>query len=370
MQVVLRADASLQIGIGHVMRCVTLAEEMRAKGAYCHFICRAHPGNLVALLQAHGFAVTELPEVAMDFRPVIDEGGTTTAHAHWLGCDWQTDAKQTQEVVEAIRPDWLVVDHYALDARWESILRSCARRLMVIDDLADREHDCDLLLDQNFYTNMATRYLGLVPAACEMLLGSAYVLLRPEFTGISPRARQRDGSIRRILVFFGGSDPTNQTKNVLVALGMLNLREIAVDVVIGSSNPHRLQLQDLIKSQPNVALHCQVSNMAELIARADLGIGAGGGAMWERCYLGLPTITVVFADNQVRTTEDVAGLGAIKYLGVCNSFTEYEYKKAIKEMIDSPGEVQRMSEISQDLVFPGTQRVVDVMESISRTSSW
>lgn len=370
MQVVLRADASLQIGIGHVMRCLTLADEMRARGADCHFICRAQPGNLVTLLQARGFAVTELPEGAMDFRPAMGEGGAPTAHAQWLGCDWQTDAKQTQEVVEAIRPDWLVVDHYALDARWESFLRSCARRLMVIDDLADREHDCDLLLDQNLYTNTATRYLGLVPAACEMLLGPAYVLLRPEFTGASPRARQRDGCIRRILVFFGGSDPTNQTKNVLVALGMLNLREIAVDVVIGSSNPHRLQLQDLIRSLPNVALHCQVSNMAELIVRADLGIGAGGVAMWERCYLGLPTITVVFADNQVRTTEDVAGLGAIKYLGRCNSFTEYEYKKAIKEMIDSPGEVRRMAEISRDLVLPGTQRVADVMESISRTSSW
>lgn len=305
----------------------------------------------------------------MDSRPAMDEGGAPTAHAQWLGSDWQTDARQTQEVVAAIRPDWLVVDHYALDARWETSLKSRVRQLMVIDDLADRAHDCDLLLDQNFYTDMTTRYLGLVPPACERLLGPTHVLLRPEFTGMQPLARQRDGGIRRILVFFGGSDPTNQTQNVLVALGMLNLREIAVDVVIGSSNPYRLQLQDLSRSMPNVALHCQVSNMAELIVQADLGIGAGGVAMWERCYLGLPTITVVFADNQVRTTEDVAGLGAIKYLGRCNSFTEDEYKKAIKEMIDSPGEMQRMAEVSRGLVRPGTQRVADVMESISRASS-
>lgn len=362
MSVAFRVDASHDFGTGHVMRCLTLADALSANGTRCEFICREHTGNMIDHIRNKSYAVHSLP--------VGKDADTDLAHSPWLGATQAQDAQTCAPIMAKLQPDWLVVDHYAQDARWETSLRPYVRHLMVIDDLADRPHGCDFLLDQNFYKEMTSRYLGLVPAACEMLLGAAYVLLRPEFMGTLPRARQRDGSIRRILVFFGGSDPTNQTKNVLVALGMLNLRDIAVDVVIGSSNPHRLQLQDLIRYLPNVALHCQVSNMAELIARADLGIGAGGIAMWERCYLGLSTITVVFADNQVRTTEDVAGLGAIKYLGVCNSFTDYEYKEAIKEMIDSPGEVRRMAEISQGLVFPGTQRVADVMESIYRTSSW
>ena len=369
MQVVLRADASLQIGTGHVMRCLTLADELRARGADCHFICRAQPGHLVTLLESRGFSVTELPIGPVDFHPALDHGEAPTAHSQWLGCDWRTDARQTQEVLAAMRPDWLVVDHYALDARWEAALESYVRHLMVIDDLADRPHACDFLLDQNFYTDMTTRYLGRVPHACEMLLGPNHVLLRPEFTRMRQLARQRGGHVRRILVFFGGSDPTNQTRNVLVALGMLSLPEIAVDVVIGSSNPNRLQLQELCGSMPYVALHCQVANMAELIERADLGIGAGGVAMWERCYLGLPTITVVFADNQLRTTEDVARIGAIKYLGRCTSFTADDYAKAIKGMIESPEEMQRMAEVSLGLVHPGTRRVAEVMERISRTSS-
>jgi UDP-2,4-diacetamido-2,4,6-trideoxy-beta-L-altropyranose hydrolase len=222
-------------------------------------------------------------------------------------------------------------------------------------------------MDQNFFADIATRYLGLVPCSCELLLGTNYMLLRPEFTEKSRSARQRSGYVRRIHIFFGGSDPTNQTRNVLLALDKLRLRGIEVDVVIGSSNPHRLQLQEMCESMPNVVLHCQVFNMAELIDRADLGIGAGGVAMWERCYLGLPTITVVFAENQVRTTEDVGRVGAIKYLGRCTTFTTDEYENAIKETMESPEELRRMAEISRELVRPGTQKVADIMERISRT---
>lgn len=350
------------------MRCLTLADELRTRGGACHFICRAQPGDLVAMIRSRGFSVAELSAEPVDFvRGPDDE--VLPPHAQWLGCDWRTDAGKTQEIVAGMEPEWLVVDHYALDARWETALQSHVRRLMVIDDLADRSHVCDLLMDQNFFADMSTRYLGLVPSSCELLLGTTYMLLRPEFTEKSQSARQRSGHVRRIHVFFGGSDPTNQTRNVLLALGKLRLRGVEVDVVIGSSNPHRSQLQGMCESMPNVVLHCQVSNMAELIDKADLGIGAGGVAMWERCYLGLPTITVVFAENQVRTTEDVGRIGAIKYLGRCTAFTADEYEEAIKEMIESPEELRRMAKTSRELVRPGTQQVADVMERISRSNS-
>lgn len=352
------------------MRCLTLAEELRARGADCHFICRLHPGHLVMLIRSSGFTVNELPMGTVDFQPALDDGKALTAHAQWLGCDWWTDARQTQEVLAAMKPDWLVVDHYALDARWETSIDSCVKHLMVIDDLADRSHACNFLLDQNFYVDMTTRYLGRVPPACEMLLGPNHVLLRPEFTQIRQNIRKRSGQIRRILVFFGGSDPTNQTRNVLTALLILDLPDVDVDVVIGSSNPNRLELEKICGSMPKVELHCQVANMAELIERADLGIGAGGVAMWERCYLGLPTITVVFADNQLRTTEDVAKIGVIKYLGRSTAFTANDYAKAIKEMIDSPDEMRLMSEVSLGLVHDGTGQVADAMERIFRKSAY
>jgi UDP-2,4-diacetamido-2,4,6-trideoxy-beta-L-altropyranose hydrolase len=359
--IAIRVDASLTMGTGHVMRCLTLAEALRARGMQCHFICRAHPGNLIATIRQRGFVVTELPAGLADFKPKSDEGEPLPAHAHWIGCDWRRDAEQTLAAVHAIQPAWLMIDHYGIDTRWEEGFRRQGCRIMVIDDLADRTHDCDLLLDQNFYADMATRYHGLVPRSCRMLLGPMHVLLRPEFILAKKNSRLRNGTVRRILVFFGGSDPTNQTEKVLVALGKLNRQEIEVDVVIGASNPYRRQLQPLCEMMTNVTLRCEVSNMAELIFRADLGIGAGGSAMWERLYLGLPSLTVVFADNQVRTTQDAAKLGVIKYLGRCNSFTSSEYESAIGDLLDSPEQVRHMADAASGLVQPGTETVADVM---------
>ena len=358
-----RVDASLEIGTGHLMRCLTLANELRSRGATCQFICRNHPGNLIALIQAQGFDVTGLASASSDGK--FESAGIDALYAQWLGEDSRRDAKQTLEIISVTKPDWLVVDHYAIDANWEKNFRSHVPRMMVIDDLANRAHECDLLLDQNFYVDMASRYSGLLPSGCKLLLGPTHVLLRPEFIHARDQLRQRDGWVKRILVFFGGSDITNQTQKTLEALGKLNRTDIAVDVVIGSASPYRTQLQEMTNSMSNVALHCQVSNMAELIAHADLGIGAGGAAMWERCYLGLPTITVTFADNQVRTTEDVAGLGAIKYVGRCNSFTAVEYEQAISEALDAPETLLQLSKVSLGLVRPGAREVADLMENFA-----
>lgn len=343
------------------MRCLTLANEMRSRGATCQFICREHSGNLIALIQAQGFEVMELPNALSGGKP--GTAGPEPSYAHWLGEEPGRDAEQTLGIVSASKPDWLVIDHYAIDADWEKVFRPHVRRMMVIDDLANRAHECDLLLDQNFYVDMAARYSGLLPPNCILLLGPTQVLLRPEFIQAHHSLRRRDGTVRRILVFFGGSDLTNQTQKTLEAIGNLHRTDIAVDVVIGGASPYRHQLQEMADAMPNVALHCQVSNMAEMIARADLGIGAGGAAMWERCYLGLPTITVTFADNQVRTTEDVATLWAIKYVGRCNSFTAVEYEQAIREALEAPEELRQLSAVSLELVRPGAQHIADVMES-------
>lgn len=204
----------------------------------------------------------------------------------------------TIEVAHKLFPDginWVVVDHYDLDVQWERSIRSFAYHLFVIDDLADRMHDCDLLLDQNYYLDLEIRYNDLVPHSCRKLLGPSFILLRDEFINQKRALRKRDGFIKHILVFFGSSDPTNQTKRVLDALVLLQLNEIEIDVVVGMSNPHRNSIKEHCDQSLGLNFYCQVSNMAELISKADLAIGAGGGAMWERCYLGLPTITVVFA---------------------------------------------------------------------------
>ncbi|MEH6873424.1 MAG: UDP-2,4-diacetamido-2,4,6-trideoxy-beta-L-altropyranose hydrolase [Candidatus Competibacter sp.] len=312
MRVAIRADASIQIGSGHVMRCLTLAEALRERGAEVHFVCRDLPGHLGGVLADKGYLVQWLPAPAAEGAAIPAH----TAHSAWLGVPWAVDADQTRERLTGWPEiDWLIVDHYALDRAWESRLRPLVKRIMVIDDLADRPHDCDLLLDQNLYEGMEQRYAGLVPADCRLLLGPRYALLRPEFRKAREQLRQRDGVVRRILVFFGGADPTNETAKALRAIQRLERPDIAVDVVVGAANPHRAEIEALCAELPNASFHCQVANMAELMARADLAIGAGGSTVWERCALNLPSIIWVVAENQNKSIEYLAKSGLLISIG-------------------------------------------------------
>jgi UDP-2,4-diacetamido-2,4,6-trideoxy-beta-L-altropyranose hydrolase len=350
IKAVFRTDASVEIGSGHLMRCLTLADQLRADGAEAAFICRDLPGAMFGLLDARGYpnARLELP-------------ATVAASQH-------DDARATLEAVAGLFPggvDWLVVDQYGLDAEWERLLRPVSRKLMVIDDLADRPHDCDLLLDQNYYRDLESRYQGRVPGQCVTLLGPGYVLLRPEFALARQKLRARDGVVRRILVFFGGSDPTNETEKVLEALGLLGKPDLDVDVVVGLANPKRQAIQALCEALPNVSFHCQVPSMAELILDADLGVGAGGAAMWERCYLGLPAITVISAANQERTTEDVAAIGAIELLGRATKLGPADYAHALGAMIGNPVRTRQIGELALRIVPVEGQPVANAMRRIS-----
>lgn len=320
MKILFRTDASVEIGSGHLMRCLTLADHLRSEGAEVAFICRDLPGGMFDLLITSGYRFAKLP---------LDEAGKVSQ---------QFDAEETIKAAGQLYPEifnWLVVDHYQLDATWERLLRPYADKIMVIDDLANRPHDCDLLLDQNYYREMERRYQGLVSAECVSLLGPEFVLLRPEFAVARKNIRERDGIVRRILVFYGGSDPENLTLKAIEAIQRLQRPDIAVDVVVGISNPHRAEIRERCEHMPNTTYYCQVANMAEFMGRADLALGAGGATMWERCFLGLPSITVVFSANQEKTTIDVASEEGIKYLGWARQLEVQNYVDAIHWMISS-----------------------------------
>ena len=345
-KIVFRTDASVEIGSGHLMRCLTLADQLRGDGAEVAFICRDLPGGMFDLLDMRGYR-----NVKLVWAPT--------------GASFQRDdARETVEGVARMFPDgvdWLVVDQYGLDAEWERLLRPVSRKLMVIDDLANRPHDCDLLLDQNYYRDLDSRYRGLVPEHCVTLLGPEYVLLRPDFTLARQRLRDRDGTVHRILVCFGGSDPTNETEKVMEAVRLLERPDIEVDVVVGLANPKREAIRALCDALPNASFHCQVSNMAELILNADLGVGAGGAAMWERCYLGLPAITVVSAANQERTTEDVSATGAIEYLGWSAKLGPADYAHALGAMIGNAKRTRVIGERALSVLPAERKPMVDTM---------
>jgi len=296
MQVVFRADASTDIGTGHVMRCLTLARALAEQEARCDFICRIHEGHLIDFVREQGFVVHVLP---LGASPNALADGT--AHAPWLGTSQCQDAQACEFVLEALQPDWLVVDHYALDRRWEQSLRPYARRVMAIDDLADREHDCDLLLDQNL-GRQTQDYEGLISGQTQVLIGPVHAILRPEFTDWREYSLQRrvQPQLKNLLIAMGGVDRMNATGQVLDALTCCELpSELSITVVMGTTAPwlERVQAQAAAMTRLTQVLS-GVSNMAQLMAESDLCIGAAGGSTWERCALGLPTLVLILAANQ------------------------------------------------------------------------
>ncbi len=316
----------MQIGTGHIMRCLTLANALRDKGAECRFVCREHPGNLIDYLRRHGFDVVSLP--IADSKVESSETDTKQlAHARWLGSDWATDAAQTKIGVGEKAADWLIVDHYALDDRWENALRSIYRKLMAIDDLADRVHACDVLLDQNLVENVNTRYKDKVPEPCTCLIGPEYALLRPEFNALrlATLARRETPELNRLLVFLGGSDEENETSKVVDGIKQANRKWQHIDVVVGQNFPAIETLKKDLAHFPSATLHVQTSDMARLMAAADLAITAAGSVTWEKCALGLPSLVVIQGDNQYPIATKMHEYGAQITLGLASELTPATY---------------------------------------------
>ncbi|MBO8159077.1 UDP-2,4-diacetamido-2,4,6-trideoxy-beta-L-altropyranose hydrolase [Thermosyntropha sp.] len=327
-KIIFRTDSAFIIGSGHLMRCLTLADELRNKGAEVKFICRNLPGNIIEVAEQRGYQIYMLPYE--NKSQIIPDDYST-----WLGADFRRDAEETVRILKQESPDWIIIDHYAIDIKWEQIVRPYVKKIMVIDDLANRQHDCDLLLDQNLVENMEKRYEGLVPPHCVKLLGPSYALLRPEFREARKKLKKRDGTVRRILIFFGGSDPTNETEKALKAVLMLNRPDITVDVVVGKANPHKEKIKKLCDVYPNVNYYCQVNNMAELMAEADLAIGAGGATTWERCYMGLPSLVITVAKNQEDTARYLEKLGIVRYAGIAEEVSEDFLYDEIRKMLSN-----------------------------------
>ncbi|WP_434153616.1 UDP-2,4-diacetamido-2,4,6-trideoxy-beta-L-altropyranose hydrolase [Pseudomonas sp. JZ134] len=320
MKVAIRVDASLQMGSGHVMRCLTLADALRQMSMQCHFFCRMHSGHLMDLVRSKGYTVHVLPYGSK--QTYIDN---RLAHAHWLGSTQEQDAKACNSVLQDIQPDWLIVDHYALDAHWESIVRPSCSRLMVIDDLADRMHQCDLLLDQNLGRQIAD-YQGLVPAECKMLMGPNYALLRPEFALLRCQSVKRRVStgVTRILVSLGGVDSDNVTGRVLNAISHASLpANVTITIVMGAKAPWLGQIRQQAARLPwSTEVLVGIEDMAYQMAISDLAIGAAGSTSWERCALGLPTIMMILAKNQETVAHQLENVEAALVVPLSENFTQ------------------------------------------------
>lgn len=333
MKVLFRSDASIHIGSGHVMRCLTLAQALSSTGIQCHFLCRDLSGNLHQLVREHGF------------------------HLITLSAQIASETDDALYSLQALEHDYhlLIVDHYQLSAAYCSAMRPYCKFIMVIDDLANRPHDCDLLLDQNLLPSAPSRYENLVAKGCHLLLGPRYALLRQEFYQVSAQTEQR-----HILIGFGGSDEQNLTGLAVSAIEQLKLEHLTADIVIGANNPWRASLEQQIARLPNAQLHVQCNYMATLMFRARLMLGAGGASHWERCICGLPGLIVTVAENQQATTAYLDELGACVWLGRAAEMSAEFFAEQLCYYLSQPALLDEIGQTASTLVpaDSGTKLVV------------
>ena len=341
------------------MRCLTLADALKSIGVLCHFICREHTGNLIDQILQRGYPVSALPKPP----ELIVNNEQQSNYESWLGVEWMIDAVQTKASIGSV-VDWLVVDHYAIDARWEQVLRTDCRHLMVIDDIANRRHLCDLLVDQNYEDQ--TRYSEFVPKDCRLLLGASYALLRPEYAQYRAIKilRPHTDIIKRAFIFFGGADALNLTGMALKAFSINGLDHIELDVVVGANYLYHEQLSQLAVLRGRTNIHKPLTHLADLMSAADIAIGAGGVTNWERMCLGLPTLVVTIAENQTPISKILDRLGVIKLLGRSEDVSSENISTALLSEIKSRKVSRQVTKAMSLCDGLGVARVINMMTSM------
>ena len=312
LSVAFRVDASIVIGTGHVARCLALANVLKSRYCRCRFICRDLPGNSIAFIRASGFDVDVLPS------PVGPPTGSERDYDQLAGVSWQQDAKETKGILAEQETSWLILDHYSFEKKWERAARTKTTSLMVIDDLADREHEADILLDANLGRRNED-YLALVPDSCRILTGPKFALLRPQFgqQRAAAIANRVDRKNRNVLVFMGGIDLSDATSQIMRLI--MNIKPHGIErfkIVMGESAPALDKVKAMARGMP---IPCDVlvnvKDMDRLMSEADVAIGAVGITNWERCSLGLPSLLLTIAENQIPAARAMAEAGAAIYLG-------------------------------------------------------
>jgi len=363
MRVAFRADASIRIGNGHIMRNLTLATALRLRGIDTHFICRELPGHLNDLIRLQGHTVHEIPGIeAPQASPSIEAAAKVDEkYQDWFGTTQLYDAHACRPILNALQPEWLIVDHYGLAELWEKAVMDDCGSIMVLDDLANRHHFCHLLLDQTF-ERPPSDYFGKVPSDCTILCGSSFALLRPEFAKLRQTSllRRKSPQLKKLLVSMGGTDEHNITAEVMKGLCLSGLAEDChVTIVMGNNAPWLEQVKVLALSMPySVEVCVGVSNMALLMCDSDVTIGAVGTTAWERCALGLPAGVIILAENQNFAAKILGQIGAVHILEHHPSIQETT-AIFINSLVKNPRKLRDLSRIASVVTDgQGCERVI------------
>lgn len=337
LRIAIRADASAEIGIGHVRRCGALAQALAALGHEVLFVCQ---------------------DLGLQIRPMLDDGWRLATMAETVKPGEAGDARAFCDVVRGFDPDWVVVDHYRLSNIWHRYIRQeLGSKLLVIDDLADRDLEPDLLIDHNWDADHRAKYAGRLKPGVALLGGPKFALLGPAYAR-APRYTFHE-AVRSIGVFMGGADAPNASSLTLDAIARTSLT-VPVEVVTTIANPNLQALCERISRRAHTSVSIGLEDMTAFYARHDLQIGAAGGATWERFCIGAPTILLGYAENHFRVLRPLAQLGVAKVLDRKMSINSLE--QVIRDTCADTALRQQLAESSRDLVDGlGAERVALIM---------
>ena len=362
MRVLIRTDASNAIGLGHVMRCLALAEELKKRHAYVVFAMQELSGSKHDMIRSLNYEVVLLPTVCVD---------DSATHREWM-LSMRTPHAQLRDVENTIERtpihvnDWIVLDHYGLGDIWSEKITRLGIKVLVIDDIADRPICADIVLNQNagaqmqMYTHTQFRYK-------KALLGPKFALLRSEFQRTNRHQKLEKSPIGktdtlRFLISFGGADFSGISLRVLQVLNLLGIRGQRVKIVIGIANPHASALRALCHDSGYVCLDF-TGEMANEILGADIVIGAGGVSMLERCSLGVASLVIPIAENQIPGARSAQNFGAVIYIDPETNGFDLKVKLSIENLIAQPEKRRNLAEIGQLLCDGlGCVRVVDHLQ--------
>lgn len=324
----IRADASAQIGTGHVMRCLALAQAWQDAGGRTCFVLANPAPSLESRLQAEDMAIRHLVGI---------DAGTAE------------DAEATAVIAHEKKADWIVIDGYHFGAEYQKQLKKAGFRLLFIDDYGHADHYyADIVLNQNIYAQ-ADLYPSREPYT-RLLLGIEYVLLRREFWAWRDWQKPISDKAHNILVTLGGSDPDNVTLLVIQALQQLLDDDWTAVVLVGGQNPHYQELVTAVAHDPRIQLRQNAANMPDLMAWADIAVSASGSSSWELCFMGVPILLIVLADNQRPVSAGLANQGAIMDLGWHGSLKPMRIAQSLQLLLSDLDKRQQLSAIGRRLV--------------------
>jgi UDP-2,4-diacetamido-2,4,6-trideoxy-beta-L-altropyranose hydrolase len=349
-KILIRCDSSSLIGSGHVMRCLSLANKLRISGHVVEFAARNLTYNINNAIEKKQFKLWLMNAPKSPQLPTTDE-------SKWLEVNMEEEVSEFNHLLSHIRPDWVIVDHYALDQEWEANVQKSVPNLLVIDDLF-RNHQCTHLLDQNYHTCHAQLWQGKIPKECQTFLGPQYALLNDEFLKIPPK--NEVPKVQNILAFFGGSDIAKASELFIETWKKINLPEVKAHLIIGQSNPRQRDLFNI--SVPNLKITPSSPDFYHLMVDTDLYIGASGSTVWERTYLGVPGITIAIAKNQIAIARELMELGVHEYLGEAMTLSTEEFASSVLKIVSN--DQLRHQFMRNSLSLQVSSKIADIISSI------